>query len=326
MTNRNQIRVLVTAIGTVNGAAVVEELTNYTERPVYIIGANSTPKEYVVTSKYVDEFYEFPSAVEDREYYLSYVLDFCIGHRITHIICFIDEEVESFARNRKLFENNNICLCLTDYSTVSICHFKDVFSKWVKEWMPGIWIKEYKDFSALNNEDFPLFAKPIEGRASIGCFSIDNREQLSTFLAKTNDAEGYIVQEKVMGDVVSVDIIRNRKYDQTLIIQKKELMRNSNGCGVVVEIIDNERLRDICLSLATKLDCNGVINAEFFLTENGPKVIEINPRLPAGTSYSCLAGGNTVINSILIAEGKTCKFYEIKIGAKYARRYETYEM
>ena len=103
-------------------------------------------------------------------------------------------------------------------------------------------------------------------------------------------------------------------------------MRNSNGCGTVVEIIDNKEINEICVSLAEKLDLNGLINVEFFLSESGPKIIEINPRLPAGTSYSCLAGANTVINTLLIAEGKPCEFDKIKIGAKYARRYETYEM
>ena len=109
-------------------------------------------------------------------------------------------------------------------------------------------------------------------------------------------------------------------------IQKREILRNSNGCGTVVEIIDNSELETICKQIAEKLDLNGIINVEFFITKEGPKIIEINPRLPAGTSYSCLAGGNTVINTLLIANGEPCEIGKIKIGKIYARRYETYEM
>lgn len=326
MLNDTQLTFLVSAIGTVNGSTVVDELRKIENQSIKIIGANSTPREFVVTSKFVDEYYEFPSAVDDKDYYLEYVLSFCVEHKVTHLICFIDEEVESFTKNRRLFEENHICLCLPDYSTVSTCHYKDVFSKWVKEAIPEIWIKEYLHFDTIIDSDFPLFAKPIEGRASIGCRAIENPEQFKVFLEETDSGKNFIIQEKIDGDVVGVDIVRNRITNQNIVIQKRELMRNSNGCGTVVEIIDDTRLKKICLSLAEKLDLNGVINAEFFLTQDGPKIIEINPRLPAGTSYSCMAGGNTVINSILIAEGKPCKIDAIQIGKKYARRYETYEM
>ena len=182
MTNNNQLTFLVSAIGTVNGSTVVNELRKVKCQPIKIIGANSTPKEFVVTSKFVDEYYEFPSAIDDKNYYLEYVLKFCIEHRVTHLICFIDEEVEYFTRNRRLFEENHVYLCLPDYSTVSTCHYKDVFSKWVKEAIPEIWIKEYVHFDTIRNSDFPLFAKPIEGRASIGCRTLGNREQLKLFL------------------------------------------------------------------------------------------------------------------------------------------------
>lgn len=318
----SQMKVLVTAIGTVNGGTVVEELN---KNHIYTIGANSTPREYVVTSKFVNEYYEFPSAVEDQNYYLEYVVRFCDKHSITHIICFIDEEVESFTRNRKLFEQHGVKVCLADHETVSVCHFKNKFADWIEQWFPEIAIRRYP-VNQVDYDKLPLFVKPIEGRASIGCRAIISKSDLKQFMEETKGGENYIIQQLTQGDVVGVDIVRNRKHNQTFIIQKKELMRNSNGCGTVVEIVDDSELKRICLSIAEKIDLNGLINAEFFITNQGPKIIEINPRLPAGTSYSCMAGGNTVINTILIAEGKPCEFEPIRIGKIFARRYETYEM
>ena len=317
-----RMRVLVTAVGTVNGSTVVEELR---KNNIYTIGANSTPKEYVVASKYVDEYYEFPSAVEDRKSYLEYVLKFCDDHGVTHIICFIDEEVESFTANRSLFEQHGIVLCLPDHDTVHLCHYKDRFSEWIERNYPGISIKRY-DRQNVDDSVLPVFVKPFEGRAGNGCRIIQNGPEWEAFLSGTQNAEGYLIQQLVQGYVVGVDIIRNRKYDQIMTVQKKELSRNSNGCGIVVEIIDDKELEKICISLAEKLDLNGLVNVEFFITEEGPKIIEINPRLPAGTSYSCLAGADTVINTIRIADGEPCEFGEIGIGKIYARRYETYEM
>lgn len=326
MKEKLQTRVLVTAVGTVNGASVVEELKKYKSTSIYVIGVNSTPRNYVVTSKFVDEYYEFPSAIENQEQYLRYVLSFCVEHKITHLICFIDEEVASFSKNKNLFDEIGVKLCLADFHTVSLCHFKDKFSDWVKKTIPDIWIKTYTEFDEITENDFPLFVKPIEGRASIGCKILKNRNELELFLRENNNGEEFIVQEKISGEIVGVDVLRNRKYSQIAVIQKREILRNSNGCGTVVEIIDNSELENICKQIAEKLDLNGIINVEFFITKEGPKIIEINPRLPAGTSYSCLAGGNTVINTLLIANGEPCEIGKIKIGKIYARRYETYEM
>ena len=65
---------------------------------------------------------------------------------MTHTICFIDEEVESFTRNKDKFDRIGVNLCLNEYRTVETCHFKDLFSKWIKDNIPDIWIKEYKNF------------------------------------------------------------------------------------------------------------------------------------------------------------------------------------
>lgn len=317
----SKMKVLVTAIGTVNGSTVVAELK---KNNIYTIGANSTPREYVVTSKFVDEYYEFPSAVENQSAYLDFVLAFCKVHCITHLICFIDEEVEYFTRNRVKFENIGVKLCLADYNTVSICHFKDIFADWVADNYPEIEIKRFSS-RLLSSVKFPVFVKPIEGRASIGCQAIRNSDELDRFF-KDKDPQKYLIQQLITGDIVGVDIIRNRNFNQIFVIQKQEIIRNSNGCGTVVKIIDDQSLRTICTTIAEKLDLNGLVNAEFFMSTEGPRIIEINPRLPAGTSFSCFAGGDTVLNSIRIADGEPCVISAIRVGKVYARRYETYEM
>lgn len=314
--------VLVTAIGTVNGGIVVSELK---KSGIYTIGANSTPREYVVTAKFVDEYYEFPSVIEDQKSYLSFVLGFCQEHKVTHIICFIDEEVALLTGNREKFATLGIKLCLPDYEIVSVCHYKDRFAKWIESELPEVAIQSY-DRTKVNESDLPLFVKPIEGRASKGCRKLTNANELHEFICNTDIGNGYVIQKYTVGEIVGVDIIRNRKFNQVNVIQKKELARNSNGCGTVVEIIDDPGLNRICALLAEKLDLNGLINAEFFMTVDGPRVIEINPRLPAGTSYSCMAGGNTVLNTIHIADEEPCEFSGIAVGKVYARRYETYEM
>ena len=106
--------------------------------------------------------------------------------------------------------------------------------------------------------------KPIEGRASIGCRRINNRTELNSI---RNSWQNYVVQEYIGSktDIVAVDIVRNKKTNQVEIAQRLELMRNSNGCGVAVEIVDNPKVREACLKIAEMLDINGVVNTEFFI-------------------------------------------------------------
>lgn len=109
-------------------------------------------------------------------------------------------------------------------------------------------------------------------------------------------------------------------------VQRTEHLRNSSGCGIAVEIIDDQQLHCICDELMQRLQLNGVVNAEFFRTETGYKIIEVNPRFSAGTSFSCMAGCNTVMSALRIAQKKDCSFAEVISGQHFAKKYETYRL
>lgn len=315
------MRVLVTAIGTMNCTTIISELKK-AEENFYIYGADINPRYTIANSVEVDEFFQFPSVLADREKYTEYVLVFCKEHKIDALYCVVDEEVEVLAKHRKEFEDIGVMLCLANTDLIVTCHNKDLFALWAEKSIPRYCIKRFKTYKDVKDLDFPVFIKPIEGRASIGCKRVDTREELQHY---ADNWSNYIVQEYVSGDIIAVDIVRNQKTGQIEMAQRLELLRNSNGCGIAVEIMNNIEVRDACLSIAEKLNLNGVVNAEFFITENGPKIIEVNPRLPAGIAYSCMAGLDVVMNALRIARGEACKFSPIKIGAHYAKRYETYE-
>lgn len=314
-------RVLVTAIGTMNCTTIISELKK-AEESFYIYGTDINPRYTIANSVEVDEFFQFPSVLADREKYYEYVLAFCKEHNIDVLYCVVDEEVEVLAKHRRDFENIGVVLCLANTDLIVTCHNKDLFALWAEKSIPGYCIKRFKKYKDVRDIDFPVFIKPIEGRASIGCKRVDTRAELQYYV---DNWSRYIVQEYVSGDIIAVDIVRNHKTGQIEIAQRLELLRNSNGCGIAVEIVNNIEVRDVCLSIAEKLNLNGVVNVEFFITENGPKIIEVNPRLPAGIAYSCMAGLDVVMNALRIARGEACKFSPIKIGAHYAKRYETYE-
>ena len=55
-------------------------------------------------------------------------------------------------------------------------------------------IKRYENITDVNNDNFPIFIKPVEGRASIGCRKIENMEELWKYASVWDN---YIAQEYV---------------------------------------------------------------------------------------------------------------------------------
>lgn len=315
-------RVLVTAIGTVTATAIVKELKK--AGSFFILGADINNRAEIATSLDVDEYYKFPYSTTDD--YIQYAFDFCKQHDIDYYYAVIDKEVVNISKHRDEFTAIGTKLCVVNYEFAKVCHFKDVFGEWIRANIPEIGIREYGSIEEAGNATYPLFIKPSEGVASTGCRKISSPEELSFSVKPAEIGKTVLVQEYINGRNITVDCIRNRKTGQTAFAPRRELLRNSNGCGIAVEIFHDDTLEAICRKLVEELDLNGVVNIEFFETEHGYKIIEINPRFSAGTEYSCMAGLNTVLNAMRIADGEECVIGEIDYGARFAERYEAYRM
>jgi len=314
--------VLVTAIGTVTSTAIVKKLRE--AGGFYIIGADINKRNEIATSLDVDEFHQFPYATNSD--YIPFAVQFCKEHHVDYYYAVIDKEVVSISENRSAFAAVGTKLCVVNYEFAKVCHFKNDFGKWVENHIPEIAIREYRNLDDARNAQYPLFIKPSEGVASTGCRKIRNFGELCAEVKAEEIGKTILVQDFVQGTNITVDCVRNQKTGQKIQIQRRELLRNANGCGIAVEIFHDQKLEKVCNELIEGLDLNGVVNIEFFDTGSGYKIIEINPRFSAGTMYSCMAGINTVLNAMQIVDGQECIFGDIAIGAHFAERYEAYRM
>lgn len=318
--------VLVTAIGTAASTTIVSQLTR--SGRYHVIGADIYPKHQVATSRDVNEFFVFPAAIRDLEAYIDFVVAFCREHQVDFYFATIDEEVANLSAHRARLEEVGVRLCIPNDGLVMTCHYKDRFSDWIDANLPTIGTKRYRRFAEV--AAYPVFIKPIEGRASIGCRKIEKKADAEDLLRTGLREEDYLIQEFHEGEIITVDLVRNARTGQKQQIQRIERLRNASGCGIAVEIVDLPALRDICDALMEKLQLNGVVNAEFFHQrgEAGERfwIIEVNPRFSAGTSYSCLAGCDIVANAVQIAAGEACELGVPTVGAHLAKRYETYRL
>lgn len=290
-----------------------------------MIGADINHKYEIASSIDVDEFFTFPP-ISDLNAYLVFVKEFCKKKNIDYYYAVLDEEVVLISNHIAEFEKIGTKLCVVNYEFANICHYKNFFVKWIEDNIPAISIKTYDSYEKITEKAFPLFIKPVEGFASTGCKKINNMQELRLNVKQDEIGSKILVQDYIEGFHITVDLIRNRKTGQMAQVQRCELLRNSNGCGIAVEIIYDEKLENICNRLMKELDLNGVANAEFFCQNGDYKIIEINPRFSAGSKFTCLAGLNTVMNAWYISQGINCIINEVEIGVHFARRYETYRM
>ena len=313
--------VLVTAIGTTASTTVISQLK---KAEYYVIGADIYKQNQVVSSKDVDEFYTFPSSIKDLEGYMNYVLAFCKEHRVQYYFATIDEEIVNMSNHRKQFDEIGVKLCIPNHEAIMICHYKDRFCEWIDQNVPDVSMRRYKRFSEVT--EYPVFIKPKEGRGSTGCKKVDSALIAEELLREGLDENDYLIQEFIDSEIVTVDLIRNAKTGQMQQIQRVEEIRNGQGCGIAIEIVNDEVLAGYCEAIMLKLNLNGVINAELFHQGDKYRIIEINPRFGAGTSFSVDAGCDIVSNEMSIVNGEKCVFGSPAIGAHFAKRYETYRL
>lgn len=316
------MNVLVTALGTMASQSVVNQLKK--REDIYIVGVDMYPKEYIVSSKDVDKFIQVVTVLKPEEY-LNQLLELCINNKIDAIFPVIDEEVQLLAENAHRLKEIGTTPCVSNLESINLC--RDKYSLYVKtkECIPEIAIETMKLSEYSGEWEFPLFVKPREGRASIGCYKVNSIDDLD-YIKNNNNINDFIIQKFYEGQIIAADVVRDAKNNRIQVLAREELMRNKNGAGTVVKIIHDEYLEELCSKIAEICDLNGAFNIEFIKNMNDYRMIEINPRFPAGTDYSCMAGLDLVNNQLNIMLGMEMVINKFRYGDIYARRYETYVM
>jgi carbamoyl-phosphate synthase large subunit len=129
--------------------------------------------------------------------------------------------------------------------------------------------------SEVSEEDLPLYLKPKYGAGGKGNQVISNKYDLLS--AKLLPEEQWVVQEPLTGkdNEYTCAIFKSDEFIETLQL-KRELYGDRTGKA---EVVDNVNVKKLLLNLAESLDFVGCLNVQLKLTDIGPKIFEINPRI-----------------------------------------------
>lgn len=108
------------------------------------------------------------------ENYISQLLDICKKNEIGMIVPTIDTELLVLAENKKLFNDNDIIVCVSDLDFIKVCRDKRNTGDFLEK--HNIRVPKAVD---KYNPTFPLFAKPYDGSLSTNLHYIKNAEELT---------------------------------------------------------------------------------------------------------------------------------------------------
>lgn len=144
----------------------------------------------------------------------------------------------------------------------------------------------------------PYFVKPPCESSSLGAQVIYDEESLGAL------EPGMLIEEYVQGDVVSLEVIGNRK---NFAVVKETLVHvdETYDCHMVTPLPPDPSFREISYALAANLSLKGIMDVEAIANQEGLKVIEIDARFPSQTPTVVYhSSGINLIELLLCAFGE----------------------
>lgn len=235
---------------------------------------------------FADDYLMVPRS--DDPNFINFIIDFCKEKDIKLIIPTRDEELILFARNKKLFDEIDVELMVSDVEVIEICQDKEKFISFCENNGFGI-PKTYKDSESIKKIDFPLFLKPVVGKSGQDTFKVDSFDELKEVLSKDND---FIIQECVEAQEYTIDLFADFKGNVISAVPRQRVFV-WGGESLVTKTVKNEKIINESVRLAQTLKLKGHNTIQCFFDEDNIKFIEINPRFGGAASISFEAGANS---------------------------------
>lgn len=275
--------ILVTSIGSFSTDCVIKSLKEFLQVNIY--GSDIYPSKWHAVSSQFDQVFQSPLVAEENEFF-NFITKTCSLYNIKTIIPLTDLDVDFFNTHSDYFRNNGITITIANKKFIQTARDKYNLYKFSKSCSTFKTVNTYTIYNIDYKANFPIIAKPKNGRSSQGIHYLNKLEELHSDI----DYDNYIFQEIVRGDICTVDYIRDAKSKISYYIPRLEHIRTSNGAGLTVETFYDSKLELILDEIGNSLNINGCINLEFIKRGNDYYLIDINPRFSAGIGFSVLSG------------------------------------
>lgn len=162
---------------------------------------------------------------------------------------------------------------------------------------------------------YPCILKDRFGSGSRAVFVVKNEDEARYLAARYPNSVYQELLEPADREVTCA-VYRSREGRVATLLMLRRLTGGFTGWAKVIE---NEEAANMCHSIAEGLDLRGSMNIQLRLTDQGPRVFEINPRFSSTALMRHRAGFTDVVWALEEAQGNTIEFRAIPAGTVMVR-------
>lgn len=311
------MNILLTSVG--RRTYLVEYFKQALGKDGKVFAANSI---YTYTLEQADEYVLTPIIYDDS--YITFLVKYCTEKHIDAIISLFDIDLPVLAKNKNVFEKENIKLIVSDYNVTTICNdkwltYKFLVSIGIKQTPSFINLAEAKKCITEGVVTYPLFIKPRWGMGSIGIYKVENNEELDVLYKKLHreifntylkyesvlDSNScIIIQQAIKGQEYGIEILNDLEGNYVTTFAKKKIAMRS-GETDIAETVDAKQFEVIGKEISNHLKHMANLDVDCFVTENGEiYVLEMNCRFGGQYPFTHNAGVNVPLQILKWLKGQ----------------------
>jgi len=238
--------------------------------------------------------------------YVDELLGLCRRCGIDMLIPLIDLELEVLAHTRDRFFSAGIMAVVSPPRTIEIGYDKYLTYQFGKEnGIPVpktvISLAEAQQMLKSGELAWPVAVKPRKGSASMNISFCNRLQELE---AAFHSCPLPMIQECLTGEEYGYDMFGDRQYRPISVFYKRKLAMRAGETDKAVSECDPELLA-LGRKIAESLEIFGPLDADIMEGQDGPKLLELNPRFGGGYPCAHLCGADFPRKLIALYHGET---------------------
>lgn len=234
----------------------------------------------------------------DDETYMDALLGLVRRESIDLIVPTIDTELPLLAEHRDRLNAAGAEVLVSSRELIDICADKSRSSQWLAG--AGFPVpRQYAldELTAINNLNWPLFFKPVQGSSSVGAMPVHSIEDVKSAIDRYGDG---VVEELIVGDEFTVDCWVDPTGACATAVPRQRLAIRAGEVAKGMTVTEGP-MEALCRDVVEALPgARGPLSVQLIRSEHGYRIIEVNPRFGGG--YPLTHASGATYTAALMAE------------------------
>ena len=249
---------------------------------------NDCNSEFTSGFSHCDKSYIVPSIKNEREY-IDKLLDICKNDKVDMLLSFYDYDTYILSQYLDDFRDIGVKPVISSRQVNTIAFDKiETFNFLTEKGFFTPWTMKAEDVEKKEIPSYPVIIKPRFGFGSNAISLAHDKDEVDFFLKYYNNEE-MMVQEFIEGAEYSFDIL-NDFHGKTVTAVVKRKMKMRSGETDQGYALRDRGLAEWGMKLGEKLAHVGPLDVDFFIKDDKPYILELNPRFGGGYPITHLAG------------------------------------